>query len=421
MNELVRTIERAVSKNWIPINDSSKVESTIRNLANKYGFNADDFAIFTHTESFGMNPAAWNGDITRCAGIIQFCPDRYKGKTKTIGGTIYNTSAIRKMSILQQLDLVDTYFNTVIPTRLRQNITLGNLYFFVLYPGIGQRYNSFSDDKDLKGLVGRQASSFYNSNGTLTKASVLKALLKTAESNLGGTVFSSPSSSFSNNSIPSTKAGIGVCSEIFPVRFTVEESLFYAGCFSRPIGNAMGPNTNLGYSANGMGINGATNFNISDFDPTVEICNGCLGFPFKTNVRITSPFCQRRISKTSGNVYYHSGTDYGGLQGQEVIAVADGTVISPLIAGDGYNPGFIDIQHEHLGGLVSRSAHIIPSVRPGDRIRQGDIIGQVGPYPSGGPHLHLELRKDKGAGGSARSVHECTTIFLDPALFCRRT
>ena len=236
--------------------------------------------------------------------------------------------------------------------------------------------------------------------------------ISTSATDLGG-----PISAGSNT----TGAGIGVCSELFPVRFTLEEALFYPGCFSRDIGNAMGGTNNLNYPANGMGINGATNFNISDFDPTVPICNGCLGFPFKKDIKVTSPFCQRRTSKSSGNIYYHSGTDYGGPQGEEVIAVADGTVISPLIAGDGYQPGFVDIQHEKLGGLVSRSAHIIPSVRPGDKVKQGDVIGKVGPYPSGGPHLHLELRKDKGAGGSAFSIEECKTKFLDPALFCRRT
>lgn len=245
--------------------------------------------------------------------------------------------------------------------------------------------------------------------------------LSATPTNTGATTGATNSSNSQsvNASSPGTDGSIGVCSELFPVAFTMEEALFYPGCFARDVGNPMGGNSNLGFSANGMGVNGATNFNISDFDPTVAICDGCLGFPFKRSIPTTSPFCQRRISKSSGNVYYHSGTDYGSPQGEEVIAVADGTVISPLIAGDGYNPGFVDIQHEKLGGLVSRSAHIIPSVRPGDKVKQGDVIGKVGPY-SRGPHLHLELRKDKGAGGSAYSIQECKTKFLDPALFCKK-
>lgn len=234
----------------------------------------------------------------------------------------------------------------------------------------------------------------------------------TSASALGGTVSNNNSSIF-------TPGSIGVCSEVFPREFSLKEGLTYVGCFSRQTGSSMGASNSLAYSANGMKINGGTTFDIADFNPTVPICNGCLGFPHKRDIRITSPFCQRRTSKRTGNVYYHSGTDYGSPQGEPVLAVADGTVISPLIAGDGYNPGFVDIIHEHLGNLLSRSAHIIPAVQPGTKVKQGDIIGTVGPYPSGGPHLHLELRKDKGAGGSAFSIHECKTKFLDPAIFCR--
>lgn len=217
-----------------------------------------------------------------------------------------------------------------------------------------------------------------------------------------------------------TSISLGTCTEIFPIEFSLKEALHYVGCFSRQIANPMGGATNLGYSANGMQINGASHFNIADFNPSVPICDGCLGFPFKKDIRITSPFCQRRTSKSSGRVYYHSGTDYGGFEGEEVIAVADGTVVTPLVSG-GYNPGLVDIVHEQLGNLVSRSAHIIPSVQPGTKVKQGDVIGKVGPYPSGGPHLHLELRKDKGAGGSAFSEAECLKTFLDPALFCKRS
>jgi len=226
------------------------------------------------------------------------------------------------------------------------------------------------------------------------------------------------STSSNNNGLLGGILGTVGCTEIFPIKFTIEEAITYLGCFKKLVTAPMGGNS-LSYPAPGQKVNGATNFDISDFDPTVPICAGCLGYPFKTNIRITSPFCQRRTSK-SGRVYFHSGTDYGGREGAEVVAVADGTVISPLIAGGGYEPGFVDIQHEKLGGLVSRSAHIIPSIYPGDKVKQGDIIGKVGPYPSGGPHLHLELRKDKGAGGSAFSIQECKTKFLDPALFCRK-
>lgn len=216
----------------------------------------------------------------------------------------------------------------------------------------------------------------------------------------------------------STGISLGTCSEIFPIEFSLKEALTYVGCFSRQIANPMGASSNLGYPANGMQVNGGSNFNIADFNPTVPICEGCLIYPMKVPLSITSPFCKRRTK--NGRVYYHSGTDYDGVLGDEVIAAADGTVVTPLVSG-GYHPGLVDIVHEHLGNLLSRSAHIIPSVQPGTKVKQGDVIGKLGPYNNGAEHLHFELRKDKGAGGSARSEDECKTIFLDPALFCRES
>lgn len=430
---LNKTLDRAVSKGWVPANEVQSIKSKIEQLGSKYGFLADDFATVTHIESYGMNPRAWNGNSRRCAGVIQFCPDAGgDGQTKTIGGRRYNTVNIREMSLLEQLNLVDSYFNEVISPSQRNNIDLGNLYFYVLYPGIGARYRNFPNDKAINDLVGQQASTFYR-NGVMTKASVVDGVKRQAEINLGIDIAGGSGQPGNGSTSGNTDLSIGQnpggllggilgtvgCTDIFPVEFSLEEAITYTGCFKKLSTAPMGGGS-LAYPSPGQRVTGATNFNISDFDPTVPICAGCLGYPFKTNIRITSPFCQRRTSRRSGRVYFHSGTDYGGREGQEVIAVADGTVISPLIGGSGYEPGFVDIQHEKLGGLVSRSAHIIPSVYPGDVVKQGDVIGKVGPYPSGGPHLHLELRKDKGAGGSAHSVQECKTKFLDPALFCRR-
>lgn len=212
-------------------------------------------------------------------------------------------------------------------------------------------------------------------------------------------------------------ASIGVCEEQFPINFTLDEAITYPGCLSRETPNAMGTANSLSTPQNGEKTDGP-NPTIPDFENNSTICEGCLGFPFKKAIRITSPFCQKRTSK-SGRVYFHSGTDYGGFEGEEVVAVADGTVVNPTISGDGYNPGFVDIVHEGYGNLISRSGHIIPSVQPGTKVKQGDVIGKVGPYPSGGPHLHLELRKDKGAGGSVYSAEDCKTKLLDPALYCK--
>ena len=212
----------------------------------------------------------------------------------------------------------------------------------------------------------------------------------------------------------------GYCDTQFPKEFSVKESMTYTGCHTKIIGNAAGQ-PGISFPSNGMQVNGASAFSMADFNPNVPICQGCLAFPFDKPIRITAPFCQRRVSKTSGRVYYHSGTDYGAFQGEKVLAVADGVVVSPMLTGypSGYSPGFVDIIHENLGNLLSRYGHITPSVFPGQRVTQGQVVGIIGPYHRG-PHLHLELRKDKGAGASAYSIQECKTKFLDPGLFIRR-
>ena len=124
---LTATIERAVSKGWIPQGESSAVSQRIEAMGSKYGFNPDHFGIFTHIESYGMKPNADNG--LGCVGIIQFCPDNQRGSTKTIGGKSYNLQQVKQMSVLQQLDLVDSYLNGVIPSSMRSGLTLDHLYF----------------------------------------------------------------------------------------------------------------------------------------------------------------------------------------------------------------------------------------------------------------------------------------------------
>lgn len=97
---LTDTVNRAVSKGWIPSGESQQVIQRIEQLGQKYGFRPDDFAIFSHIESEGLNPKIDNG--LGCYGIIQFCPDG--GGQKKIGGKSYVVSQIGQMSVLQQMD-----------------------------------------------------------------------------------------------------------------------------------------------------------------------------------------------------------------------------------------------------------------------------------------------------------------------------
>jgi Peptidase family M23 len=88
---------------------------------------------------------------------------------------------------------------------------------------------------------------------------------------------------------------------------------------------------------------------------------------------------------------YHSGTDIGAAAGAIVVAPADGVVTlapPPAFSLEG-NLVIID----HGLGLTSAFLHLSrASVRPGDRVRQGQEIGRVGATGRAtGPHLHWSL------------------------------
>lgn len=86
---------------------------------------------------------------------------------------------------------------------------------------------------------------------------------------------------------------------------------------------------------------------------------------------------------------YHTGIDISADRGQPVFATADGTVESAGWNGDYGNMVTID----HKFGLSTRYAHLSSfSVRPGEHVERGQVIGLVGSTGrTTGPHLHYEL------------------------------
>lgn len=102
---LDRTLERAVSKGFVPAADLPAVRERILSLSERYRFAPDDFARLSLMESGGMNPQASNG---HCHGIIQFCDGPGRGAASV--GYRNNPKAILGLNLLQQLDLVDRYF-----------------------------------------------------------------------------------------------------------------------------------------------------------------------------------------------------------------------------------------------------------------------------------------------------------------------
>ena len=86
----------------------------------------------------------------------------------------------------------------------------------------------------------------------------------------------------------------------------------------------------------------------------------------------------------------HNGVDLAAPRGTPVYATADGFVEMAQY----YSSYGNYVQIEHGGSIETRYAHLSSyTVRPGDTVRVGDLIGYVGSTGrSTGPHLHYEVR-----------------------------
>ena len=93
-----------------------------------------------------------------------------------------------------------------------------------------------------------------------------------------------------------------------------------------------------------------------------------------------------------GRPAMHTGLDFRAAYGDLVRATANGVVTSATWSG-GYGR-MVEINHGN--GLSTRYGHLsVISVRPGESVKIGQIIGEVGSTGrSTGPHLHYETRID---------------------------
>jgi murein DD-endopeptidase MepM/ murein hydrolase activator NlpD len=114
-------------------------------------------------------------------------------------------------------------------------------------------------------------------------------------------------------------------------------------------------------------------------------------YPLPVPVQVTSPFGWRR-HPISGTRRFHSGTDLGAEQGTPVVAAYSGRIKGADYMG-GYGLAIV-VEHQN-GSLKTLYAHLSKAtVRPGEWVEQGTIIGAVGSTgASTGPHLHFEMRK----------------------------
>ena len=106
---------------------------------------------------------------------------------------------------------------------------------------------------------------------------------------------------------------------------------------------------------------------------------------------LTSSFGYRADPLTHGRGN-HQGIDIAAAYGQPVHASGDGLVLQAGEQGGLGRAVFL----AHGYGMTTRYGHMSAiTVRPGQRVKRGDVIGKVGNTGrSTGPHLHYEVRVD---------------------------
>ncbi|MXY04777.1 MAG: M23 family metallopeptidase [Gammaproteobacteria bacterium] len=106
---------------------------------------------------------------------------------------------------------------------------------------------------------------------------------------------------------------------------------------------------------------------------------------------VSSPY-GRRIDPISGKMAWHTGVDFAGRRGSDVVAVDRGIVVFA-----GYRAGYGNlVELAHLDGHVTRYGHQGSiAVSRGDIVGQGQVIGSMGDTGrSTGPHVHFEVLKN---------------------------
>lgn len=97
-----------------------------------------------------------------------------------------------------------------------------------------------------------------------------------------------------------------------------------------------------------------------------------------------------RMNPFTGLTQMHEGIDISNQAGTPIIAPADGFVSDT--GNDWVNGKTLILSHGF--GMVTRYSHLSKiSVRPGQKVRRGDKIGEIGMTgKTTGPHLHYEVR-----------------------------
>jgi len=104
-----------------------------------------------------------------------------------------------------------------------------------------------------------------------------------------------------------------------------------------------------------------------------------------------SSYFGKRTDPFTGKPANHTGIDFAGKFGAEVVAVADGVV---TWSGDRYGYGMM-VEINHGSGYATRYAHNSENlVAVGDEVRKGQTVARMGDSGRAtGPNLHFEVLK----------------------------
>ena len=125
-------------------------------------------------------------------------------------------------------------------------------------------------------------------------------------------------------------------------------------------------------------------------------------YPIKTDkLRVTSKYGKREYTYRGKRVKdFHNGIDLIG--GHEIVAAADGEVVSTRNEGKQYGNGCY-VRIKHSNGLYTLYYHLKSgsvTVKKGEKVTKGQVIGIIGKTGKAtGVHLHYQI--DKGSSATA--------------------
>ncbi len=134
-------------------------------------------------------------------------------------------------------------------------------------------------------------------------------------------------------------------------------------------------------------------------------------YPYKETFKVTNAFGV----KGSWSAGWHIGVDLVGQEDKTLVSIEDG-IVEFVGTSDSYGNRVRIKQDDGTTALYAHLSKI--SVKKGDRVKSGDVIGVEGNTGnSTGSHLHLEIHKSPWRYPSKNSSPETATWILDPMAY----